>query len=236
MGREHKSNNVYWTVNLEGMFMFQRCFDCREFVSSYFELPAGLVQKITPKLDSIFSRINNEEISEERRRQSLDDSLFSIDPEEVSRNIDDDIQIIPKKTKVLMDSFNDPEYEEKIIQLLNNEEKKENTVKPKIIVNLLKKPEKRKRLILKNDECGKKILVDLTDEVPEKNNFKKNEVEKTQKLKPKIFLSSKRNVETKSPERKMKEITHFIKSTPKRVENSSTPSRIMKIKPSPEIL
>ena len=236
MGREHKSNNVYWTVNLEGMYMFQRCFDCREFVSSYFELPDALIQKISPKIDSIFSRANREEISEEARQKSLDDSLFSIDPEEASRNIDDDIQILPKKTKLLMDSFDDPEYEEKIIQLLNNKENKtENTTKPKIIVNLAKKPEKRKRLLLKNDGSGKKILVDLTDDVPG-NNRKKTEKDGTPKLRPKIFLSSKKSVEIKSPEKKTKEITYFIKSTPNRVNNSGTPSRMMKIKPSPEIL
>uniref|UniRef100_A0A7E4VBJ6 DNA-directed primase/polymerase protein n=1 Tax=Panagrellus redivivus TaxID=6233 RepID=A0A7E4VBJ6_PANRE len=56
MGREHKSNNVYWTVVLEREWMFQRCFDydCRNYISYFFQLPRSVMDAIKPRMDSVF--------------------------------------------------------------------------------------------------------------------------------------------------------------------------------------
>ncbi|VDK53685.1 unnamed protein product [Anisakis simplex] len=50
VGREHRRNHVYWTVDLVRMHCFQKCFDidCRGTQSNYFPLPPLIRQSISP--------------------------------------------------------------------------------------------------------------------------------------------------------------------------------------------
>lgn len=50
--REHKSQNVYWSVNLNNFYVVQRCFDiidCYQFESEKFDIPDYLIPKIRAK-------------------------------------------------------------------------------------------------------------------------------------------------------------------------------------------
>uniref|UniRef100_A0A0N5AMC0 DNA-directed primase/polymerase protein n=1 Tax=Syphacia muris TaxID=451379 RepID=A0A0N5AMC0_9BILA len=51
IGREHRSNGVFWTVDLDNAFCYQKCFDidCRGTSSNYFPLPSFVKASITLK-------------------------------------------------------------------------------------------------------------------------------------------------------------------------------------------
>ncbi|KAI1720596.1 DNA-directed primase/polymerase protein [Ditylenchus destructor] len=55
--REHKRNNVYWSVHLDGQYYVQRCFDvidCYKFSSEKSRIPQNITDQITERVDSIF--------------------------------------------------------------------------------------------------------------------------------------------------------------------------------------
>jgi len=57
MGREHKSQNVYWIVDLDRYIYYQRCFDlvdCPKFESLRWCLPEDLVEKVLERVRSTF--------------------------------------------------------------------------------------------------------------------------------------------------------------------------------------
>lgn len=54
--REHKSQNVYWSVNLDEFYYVQKCFDvidCFKFSSQKFFVPQTIVLQISKRI-SIF--------------------------------------------------------------------------------------------------------------------------------------------------------------------------------------
>ncbi|VDN56789.1 unnamed protein product [Dracunculus medinensis] len=54
IGREHKSNGTYWTVDLEKLIFYQKCFDidCRGASSNHFPLP-NFVRQSIPAADDV---------------------------------------------------------------------------------------------------------------------------------------------------------------------------------------
>lgn len=55
--REHKSQNVYWSVNLNLFYVVQKCFDvvdCYRFESKKFSIPQDLIRKIQSKAGKFY--------------------------------------------------------------------------------------------------------------------------------------------------------------------------------------
>uniref|UniRef100_A0A914CM56 DNA-directed primase/polymerase protein n=1 Tax=Acrobeloides nanus TaxID=290746 RepID=A0A914CM56_9BILA len=61
--REHKSNNVYWTVDLNQGYFYQKCFDfdCHDFVSNYFVLPDEVKTHVQVTKDTVFEKLLDKE-------------------------------------------------------------------------------------------------------------------------------------------------------------------------------
>uniref|UniRef100_A0A915DQP4 DNA-directed primase/polymerase protein n=1 Tax=Ditylenchus dipsaci TaxID=166011 RepID=A0A915DQP4_9BILA len=58
--REHKSQNVYWSVHLDASFCVQRCFDvvdCYKFSSERFSIPNEVAEKILSKIGPVFHQL-----------------------------------------------------------------------------------------------------------------------------------------------------------------------------------
>uniref|UniRef100_A0A915D5V9 DNA-directed primase/polymerase protein n=1 Tax=Ditylenchus dipsaci TaxID=166011 RepID=A0A915D5V9_9BILA len=59
--REHKSQNVYWSVYLDDLYYVQQCFDvvdCPRFSSERFPVPEEVAEKIAPKIDVVFHQLS----------------------------------------------------------------------------------------------------------------------------------------------------------------------------------
>ncbi|KAH7714609.1 DNA primase [Aphelenchoides avenae] len=55
--RQHKSQNVYWLVDLERFSYFQKCFDndCRNYASNRFLLPTNVVNAVKSRVVNVFA-------------------------------------------------------------------------------------------------------------------------------------------------------------------------------------
>uniref|UniRef100_A0AC35G1M8 DNA-directed primase/polymerase protein n=1 Tax=Panagrolaimus sp. PS1159 TaxID=55785 RepID=A0AC35G1M8_9BILA len=148
ISREHVSNNVYWTCQLDREWMFQKCFDydCREFVSNFFPLPSTLVEQVKPKIDTVFPKAP----------PIVPKLLPPIKPSTAIK--------LPPIQKKLRDSFNDSFLDHQVDEML---ERKRLRVKPLKTILPPKIPKKAEDSFYKTDD---EIIIENIDESKKENN------------------------------------------------------------------
>ncbi|CAD5234295.1 unnamed protein product [Bursaphelenchus xylophilus] len=66
MGREHKSQNIYWIVDLNDFRAYQKCFDidCKHFISNFFAVPDDVKKACESKIETVFKVYGHKELSQ----------------------------------------------------------------------------------------------------------------------------------------------------------------------------
>lgn len=89
IGREHRSNGVFWTVDLERLYCYQKCFDvdCRGTSSNFFPLPYFVCASI-PSFEEVAEAQAPEDAFGDQSTASLVDELKNTTEVEINGEVE----------------------------------------------------------------------------------------------------------------------------------------------------